>query len=524
MPPIPHYLTFITVILVVIPSVITIFLRFKLYQHLVSLEEKVRRLINRQSRGQQPKILEELESRFQQASNNLDQVNTVALIDQVYSREKINGFTCEQIDYWCRILPNLLLAFGLLGTFFGITSNLAEISQTINQNNSNNVNDLVSALNKPLEGMSIAFVTSLTGLLFSSILTVFNWLKNTGFAKYRLISSLEDYLDNIYQPEIQGDTRLDKIVNRMVSQQDEFLTRFGSTVRDAVEQSLGNVAKQIAQGNKEASDLAKQVYESFYQAAGTISTAASEFDHSIQELNAKSQIFKQSAEIFERSQFPQQLSAATADLSSIQLKFSQSATSLADTVKSFATVLSEVQSCNQELIKIGLDIQKVNQTSLQVFDLHQSNQDALTEIIPQLKQGTTSFSRAINKLGKLEERIVDKADSFNTVEVTLRELLLSVNQYTEKANSGLSNVSKKLEDNNLSVNNLVSNVEELIKQITFDLNTLINEIHSLQNSNNALFVKHEKVGDHLIEAMNKLNNINNNTFVYKDVNLSNDHS
>lgn len=81
MPPIPHYLTFITVILVVIPSVITIFLRFKLYQHLVSLEEKVRRLINRQSRGQQPKILEELESRFQQASNNLDQVNTVALID-----------------------------------------------------------------------------------------------------------------------------------------------------------------------------------------------------------------------------------------------------------------------------------------------------------------------------------------------------------------------------------------------------------------------------------------------------------
>ncbi|MBC1254699.1 hypothetical protein GNE54_04540, partial [Trichormus variabilis V5] len=340
----------------------------------------------------------------------------------------------------------------------------------------------------------------------------------------KLISSLEDYLDNIYQPEIQGDTRLDKIVNRMVSQQDEFLTRFGSTVRDAVEQSLGNVAKQIAQGNKEASDLAKQVYESFYQAAGTISTAASEFDHSIQELNAKSQIFKQSAEIFERSQFPQQLSAATADLSSIQLKFSQSATSLADTVKSFATVLSEVQSCNQELIKIGLDIQKVNQTSLQVFDLHQSNQDALTEIIPQLKQGTTSFSRAINKLGKLEERIVDKADSFNTVEVTLRELLLSVNQYTEKANSGLSNVSKKLEDNNLSVNNLVSNVEELIKQITFDLNTLINEIHSLQNSNNALFVKHEKVGDHLIEAMNKLNNINNNTFVYKDVNLSNDHS
>lgn len=164
MPPIPGYLIFITLVLVVLPSIATILIRLALYQHIFLLEEKVRRLINRQSPGQKPKIIEELERRFRETSKNLDQVNTAALIDQVYSQEKVWGFTCEQIDYFCRILPNLLLAFGLLGTFLGITLNLGVLSQTINQTNTSNVGNLVAELKKPLEGMSIAFTTSLTGL------------------------------------------------------------------------------------------------------------------------------------------------------------------------------------------------------------------------------------------------------------------------------------------------------------------------------------------------------------------------
>ncbi|MFM6244354.1 MAG: hypothetical protein ACKPFD_07400, partial [Dolichospermum sp.] len=274
---IPLYLILITVFLVVIPSLSTIVIRIYLYRYLIGLTDKVQRLIKTGIRGVQPKIIQTLEDRFEQASKQLEQVNTGALIDQIYSQETIKGFTCEQIDYLCRILPNLLLAFGLLGTFLGITINLSTLSQTINQTNASDINNLVSELQKPLEGMSIAFTTSLTGLFFSALLTIVNFIFNSGLAKYRLISSLEDYLDNVYFPEVQGDTRLDKIVNKMVSQQDEFLTNFGETVRKAVEQSMGKVAKQIADGNKETTDLARQVYEKFTDAAGTISRAANEF-------------------------------------------------------------------------------------------------------------------------------------------------------------------------------------------------------------------------------------------------------
>jgi chromosome segregation ATPase len=461
MPPLPPYLIFITLFLVVIPSLVTIFLRISLYRYLINLNNKIQKLIqqgvkkDKDKEEGELKIIQILKNRFKQASKQLDYINTGALIDQIYSQETIKGFTCEQIDYLCRILPNLLLAFGLLGTFLGITINLSTLSQTINQTNPSDINNLVSELQKPLEGMSIAFTTSLTGLFFSALVTVANFIFNSGLAKYRLISSLEDYLDNIYLPEIQGDNRLDKIVNRMVSQQDVFLTNFGETVRKAVEQSMGKVAQQIADGNKETTDLARQVYEKFTASAGTISSAANEFQNSMSALNTTSQIFKQSAETFNQSQFPLKLSLAVVDLSNTQQKFSESATSLAATTEVIKTVLTEVQNYSQTLIKLAEEINNTNKTSIQVLDLHQNNQNLLTEIIPQLQQGANSYEKAVNKLDDLNQRVSDKFNNFDQLITAMTQLLENVKTYTTEL---ISKVATETENSSQS---LISLAEEI---------------------------------------------------------------
>ncbi|WP_071189072.1 hypothetical protein [Trichormus sp. NMC-1] len=168
MPPIPSYLI-VSIVFFAVISGVTLLLRISLYHYLIVLTNKVQRLIKSGVRGEQPKIVQTLEDRFEQASKQLEQVNTGALIDQIYSQEKIKGlnFTCEQIDYLCRIMPNLLLAFGLMGTFFGITMNLEALSQTINQTNANDVSNLVTELKKPLEGMSIAFRVSASQILLT---------------------------------------------------------------------------------------------------------------------------------------------------------------------------------------------------------------------------------------------------------------------------------------------------------------------------------------------------------------------
>ncbi|MDB9454583.1 hypothetical protein [Dolichospermum circinale] len=502
MPPIPLYLILITLFLVVIPSVITIVIRIYLYRYLIDLTSKVQRLIKTGIRGVQPKIIQTLEARFEQASKQLEQVNTAALIDQIYSQETIKGFTftCEQIDYLCRILPNLLLAFGLLGTFLGITINLSTLSQTINQANASDVSNLVTELKKPLEGMSIAFTTSLTGLFFSALVTIVNFIFNSGLAKYRLISSLEDYLDNVYFPKVQGDTRLDKIVNRMVSQQDEFLTNFGKIVREAVEQSMGKVAKQIADGNKETTDLARQVYEKFTDAAGTISRAADEFKSSMSALNTTSQIFKQSAETFNQSQFPLKLSLAVVDLSNTQQKFSESATSLAATTEVIKTVLTEVQNCSQSLIKLAEEIKDTNKALVKVLDLHQNNQNLLSEIIPQLQQGANSYEKAINKLDDLDQRVGDKFNNFDQLITAMTQLLENVKTYTTEL---ISKVATETENSSQS---LISLSEEIKAMNQTSIQVL--ELHkNNQNLLTEIIPQLQQGANSYEKAVNKLDDL-----------------
>jgi methyl-accepting chemotaxis protein len=410
-------------------------------------------------------------------------------------------------------LPNLLLAFGLLGTFLGITINLSTLSQTINQTNPSDINNLVSELQKPLEGMSIAFTTSLTGLFFSALVTVVNFIFNSGLAKYRLISSLEDYLDNVYFPEVQGDTRLDKIVNRMVSQQDEFLTNFGETVRKAVEQSMGKVAKQIADGNKETTDLARQVYEKFTASAGTISSAANEFQNSMSALNTTSQIFKQSAETFNQSQFPLKLSLAVVDLSNTQQKFSESATSLAATTEVIKTVLTEVQNYSQTLIKLAEEINNTNKTSIQVLDLHQNNQNLLTEIIPGLQQGANSYEKAVNKLDDLNQRVSDKFNNFDQLITAIEQLLKTVKTYTNDVNTATSIASNQIDTNNQKLQTFVNDINDYVRKFSLEFTKIQSElIKLLENNNSQLISEYQNVSNTIIQGIDRQTNINKKGF------------
>ena len=499
MPPIPDYLIFFILVFVIIPTIAAIVLRLILYQHLASLQNSIERLIKGSSRGQQPKIIENLEQRFRQARKNLEQVNTTALIEQVYSREKIGIFTWEGLNYFCRILPNLLLIFGLFGTFLGITINLTSLSQTINQANTSDINSLVSELQTPLQGMSIAFTTSLAAIISSAILTIFNSIINTNIAKYKLINSLEDYLDNIYQYQIPNINRLDIIVNRMVSQQDEFLSRFGVTVRDAVESSMGNVATQIAQGNKEVTQLATQVYERFTEAAGTISAAANEFKSAMQALKTNAEIFKQAGETFAKSRFADKLSAATENLANIQNLFAQSAGSLAETVTSIDTAVTEIQRCSQEIIILATEVNSTNQTSVEVLELHKSNQTSLSTIIPQLKQGASSFSKSINKLDKLEKRIEQRADSLNGVIESLTQLLEYVQAHTNTIESNINTLNQQFANQNQT---FLHNLEGHFNQIGVKFDTFKVDYEELFNSNNTRIVEgYRIVGESMIKLM-----------------------
>lgn len=506
----PRDLIFATILLVILPAVLAAIQRIRLHGEIVDNTKKVRMLLGRNTAVLKPGIVTDLEDRFQKASHYLEEVNSAALIDGIYGEQEIKiwgisfgGY--DWIDYFCRILPNLLISFGLLGTFLGITLNLSNLSQTITQLQGNtNINqDLVFAeLQKPLQGMGIAFITSLIAVCCSSALTVVNFIWNTGLAKSQLISSLEDYLDNVYQQEIQGQTRLDKVVKGMADTFDNFLTRFGQTVREGVESALKEKIEEIIEANLKAANLAEQVYGRLAEASGTIARGANEFQEAARR-------FTEATNTLKNSDFPEKLSTATANIATTQTNFSNSTSSLADTVESLRTIFSQIQSFSKQLVNITEEISLLNQSSVEVLELHQTNQQSLSQIIPQLQQGAQSFESAVTTLDKLQKRIVVRVDSLDKVQVELTKLVQTINNYTNQVNLGIDSmtggitktITHQTENNNLQSQAIVASINSFAGSIAETMN---NQADSNRQQSEAIAESIEQYVHHLSDIKSEL--------------------
>ena len=356
---IPPYLSFIAIVLVILPTLFTIFLRYALYRHIYFLVRTVRRLLLGDRQGELPRIIQQLESRLQQINrSNLDETNTTAIIEGIYSQEKFSfvglSLGCEPIDYFSRLLPNLLLAFGLFGTFLGITINLASLSQTISQVDISDVRSLVAELNQPLQGMGIAFITSLIAVGCSAILTVINLIWNTNISKANLFSYLEDYLDNIYLPLLPQENTLQTSINSLVTELGHFLQKFGNQIEETVKQSIAAPVQQLVAENQKTNQMAQQVYDGLLVSAARIEKGANSL--------------KKAASTVEESKFAQKLGAATSDLAIAQNQFSQSSLVLKKSTQSLESTLDTINKSVKQLVTVGEEINKLNEKYREMID------------------------------------------------------------------------------------------------------------------------------------------------------------
>ncbi|MEO0928382.1 MAG: methyl-accepting chemotaxis protein [Cyanobacteria bacterium J06643_13] len=355
---IPGYLVFLAVFLVILPTFIAIMLRFCLYRHLKHLAGKARRLLGGVKQESTPKMIALLEQRLADGNVNPDQLNTAAVIEGAYSQEKFYflglSLSCDFVDSFTRILPNLLLSFGLLGTFLGITFNLSNLSQTITQIDINNVRNLVEELNQPLQGMGVAFTTSLVAIACSSLLTVLNLFWNTNIVKTSLLSSVEDYIDNIFLPKIQPVSSLEEAISQFSQDFDGMVHKLGDTIEASMNKAFVK-----------------------------IQTSAATFEHA--------------ANVFDNSQFPEKLASATNHLAIAQNQFSQSSLVLQNSTQSFEHNLMSMQKLTKKFLELN---QKVNNIEQQYGSLVNLNQEK--NIIEQsgLKEIQQELAKLVSQIDK----------------------------------------------------------------------------------------------------------------------------
>ncbi|BAZ43969.1 hypothetical protein NIES4102_09720 [Chondrocystis sp. NIES-4102] len=534
----PPSLILLMLTLVIIPTAIAILLRKSLYRYLIDSANKVSRLLSYETRGKQPQIVENLEARFKQASLKLEQVNTIALIDGLYSQEKLNflgiSLRCEQWDFFCQTLPNLLLAFGLLGTFFGISANLYNLSQTINQNTTD-LDNLIEQLQIPLQNMGIAFSTSLAAILCSSILIILNLRYNTNFAKSLLISSLEDYLDNIFKINVQGDTRLDKAVDRMVKQQQEFLERFHVKVGEVLETTIGNAASKMVAANQGFQNNVDSLVNRFNDISSSIATGTNSFQESaftlkeqIQTVNkivptfetaankieSSSQKYLQAAEKIEASKFSAHLENLTADLANTQKAFSQSTAFLGNQVQKITDNYQQVTELAQQVYtQLQTTSNKLESSAVgfieaaEIFkqtDFADKLTTATTELVnipQQFNQSTAILHQSTDALGKTIDNINIFTQQTNSLIEQVNKLNHKSSQLLEKSEHNIQQEITSLENIKSELHSVVTNLSEHKKQVNI----------GLMNFGEKIFTSFEKQTENNIIELKKITSgINNN--------------
>ncbi|MEB3189141.1 MAG: hypothetical protein VKL42_02195 [Snowella sp.] len=426
------------ILIVVFVTLLTVRLRRVLYHHLEDSASKVKRLVSEDSPGKQPKIVGKVERRYQQASQVLENVNTSALLEGIYQEEKFpflgKDLKIEQWDYFCRILPNLLIAFGLLGTFLGITQNLTSISDILNTNNAGDMIAMQS-LKEPLKSMGIAFSSSLVALLCSSIMTIINFVWNTNIAKSELLTALEDYLDNIYQPTIEGHTRLDKAVDRMVNQQNEFLINFHANVSQTLATALNSISDKVIEGNRDANQAVIQLANRFTESSGTISNSADTFLEAARFLeNQVNQIkqviqhenfvayatllesstnqFKQASETLKNSQFADKLTSASDNIARSQQQFADSVLQMSQSTEQLKSLSETLRIALDTLDTLGITIDTNSTKSAEILDTAQqqiSNFDQKSQLmVDEVKTILTTFTNHEANLQSNLEMLGDK--------------------------------------------------------------------------------------------------------------------
>tara|TARA_B100000575_G_scaffold276010_1_gene261088 strand:+ start:1380 stop:2405 length:1026 start_codon:yes stop_codon:yes gene_type:complete len=162
-----------------------------------------------------------------------------------------SDMTLVSIRETSRYLVGLLVFLGLLGTFWGLLKTIGSVGDVINglgiddTNVAGFFNSLKDGLNAPLEGMSIAFSSSLLGLASSLILGLLDL--NLGQAQNKYSQYFEKTLSSNSSPEFVD--KIDKPTNIAIQKIYDNLDNIVSALEQSAK-NQNNISKNLDKFNE----------------------------------------------------------------------------------------------------------------------------------------------------------------------------------------------------------------------------------------------------------------------------------
>jgi len=219
----------------------------------------------------------------------------VADLDSIMDKEM--PATIGLADKTIKFLPNLMVSLGLLGTFIGLSSSIGLLIKAFSGDVVQTTEDLkafsqfMDVIRSPLASMSTAFVTSITGLIFSLAATL---LHNLFFSarESMIFGEMIDYCENVVGARYEN--KLDRAILVLRDGMKDSIDLFSENVRHLsldLSTSVTTIHESMIGLNGAIEGLSVPInsfrssIDSFNQSCSTLDQQVSTINHISEELS-----------------------------------------------------------------------------------------------------------------------------------------------------------------------------------------------------------------------------------------------
>ncbi|MFS6818269.1 hypothetical protein AAF134_02485 [Synechococcus lacustris Tous-12m] len=438
--------------------------------------------------GLEPK-LGHIRHRYISLLSHVDNIDTAEFSAGEIERLSLRIFgrevTAASAHSWIHQAPGILISLGLLGTFWGLTVGLSQISGALAPGAT--PDQTMKTLSAIVAPMGTAFQTSLIGLLFSLIVLITSQLSGARTCLERCESLLSSWLETVLPQEL-GD-KLMTPLKKSIDGLNETSKQLPSVISLSVEQGMNAAfAEKLATMFNLNSTIAVEAQNATRQMAAVASN-----------LNESGQDFVMAARVFQQSKFPEALRESVLGLLETKERITDSSESLSARMQEMRDALLVMnsqwqflaKSAETELETCRLATQQMHQGLTQLQNSSQSL-DAGVEITgiaaKQLKETRLEIMRdrkiSIEISEAVRDRLAVDSSATESCQVFAEALATALNKWNTSVEQ-LDSLRQQLiqiaindrNDDQVKVEELAQRTQRLInsinKSLSSDLNSAI---------------------------------------------------
>lgn len=403
---------------------------------------------------------------------------------RIFGRE----VTAASAHSWIHQAPGILISLGLLGTFWGLTVGLSQISGALAPGAT--PEQTMTALSAIVAPMGTAFQTSLIGLLLSLIVLITSQLSGARTCLERCESLLSSWLETVLPQEL-GDklmTPLKKSIDGLNKTTEKLPSAVSASVEKAMKEAFAEkLAKMF--------DISSTIAVESQRATRQLSAVASS-------LNESGQDFVMAARAFQQSKFPEALRESVSGLLETKERITASSEGLSARMQEVRDALLVMQtqwqllakSAEAELETCRLAAQQVNAGLEQL----QASSQALGEGVEvtaiaakQLKETRLEVMRdrklSIEVAEAVRDRLAVDSSASETCQVFAKSLETALNHWNTNVIQ-LDSLRQQFiqvaidgrNEDEVKIQALASKAQEVISAINTSLSTDIGQAISIQ--------------------------------------------